>query len=42
MKIKSSIVTECSATDGVCDRQIYYNNNVVVNGLRPDVGSKVS
>ncbi|XP_039754327.1 probable RNA helicase armi [Pararge aegeria] len=40
-KVKKAVVTYWSGTDGVCDRQIYFNNAVIANGSQPTVGSKV-
>ncbi|XP_045499637.1 probable RNA helicase armi [Colias croceus] len=40
-KIKSAIVTEWTGSYGTLDRQIYFNNSTLIDGVIPQVGDKV-
>lgn len=41
-KVKHAVITEWTGIHGTCDRQIFFDNTVLSNGLQPVCGSKVS
>ncbi|KAJ0182407.1 hypothetical protein K1T71_001776 [Dendrolimus kikuchii] len=40
-KIKTTVVTEWSGQEGLCDKQIYFNKQCIQDGIEPKIRSKV-